>query len=336
MKQRRLVGKLVVLALLCAAPVLAQAAGEYNATARPDPTSVPTVVSIGVFVLDLVTIDDLEQQFTADLIANVQWNDPRLATSDGGVGERILPLAQVWNPGVGILNRRSIDALLPETVRVDAAGNVAYTQRLLGRFASPLDLRRFPADEQRLPVRVASYRYGTEEVEFVVDLPRTGRLEEMSVAGWKVGQPELEVLALEVPGNVRAGAVLNLSVTRETSYYMLTMVVPLVLIALMAWMVFWIDPTLLPPQIAVATASVFSLIAFRLSLSLQLPKVSYLTTADWFILSTTLLVFGALGETVVAGRLAKMDRVELARRIDAVGRWVYLAALILVCALTLR
>jgi hypothetical protein len=325
----------VVLAWACVAPAFAQGATEYNASVRPDPQGVPTRVSIGLFVLDLVAIDDLKQEFTVDLMINVRWNDPRLATPEPATEERILQLAEVWNPVVGILNRRDVDLLLPQTVRVDSAGHVVYRQRLFGQFASPLDLHRFPADEQDLAIRGASYRYGPEAVEFVADSARTGRLAKMSVAGWNIGQPAIEVMALEIPGNVRAGVVLSLKAGRETGYYTLTMVVPLVLIALMAWAVFWIDPTLLPPQVSVATASVFALIAFRFSLSLQLPRVSYLTMADWFVLGMTLLVFGAFGETVLAGRLAKMERVDQARRIDNVGRWVYMGALILVYVVTM-
>jgi hypothetical protein len=306
----------------------------YNVGLRPDRENGPTPVEIGIYVLDLMSINDVKQEFTADLYVNARWRDPRLATTSGE-GERVLPAAEVWQPAFGILNRRGIDLLLPDRVRVDAEGNVAYTQRVLGQFASRMDLRQFPADDQRLSVQLVSYRYGPDEVEVRVDTARTGRLETMSVSGWQIGTPELDPSPLEVPGNVRAGATLRLGAQRETTYYLLTMALPLLLIALMAWTVFWIDPANFPPQVSVATASVFSLIAFRFSLSTQLPKVSYLTAADWFILIMTLLVFGALGEAIVTGRLARIERGELARRMDAVGRWVYLAVLVLVCVIAL-
>jgi hypothetical protein len=46
---------------------------------------------------------------------------------------------------------------------------------------------------------------------------------------------------------------------------------------------------------------------------------------DLLVLSTTVLVFLALGEVVVTSRLAQRDRAELARRIDYHARWVYLS-----------
>jgi len=60
------------------------------------------------------------------------------------------------------------------------------------------------------------------------------------------------------------------------------MLLPLALIVLMAWSVFWIDPALLPTQIGVSTASVFSLIAFRFGTRDLLPPVHYMTRGDFF------------------------------------------------------
>jgi F0F1-type ATP synthase membrane subunit c/vacuolar-type H+-ATPase subunit K len=79
----------------------------------------------------------------------------------------------------------------------------------------------------------------------------------------------------------------------------------------------------------VATASVFSLIAYRTALRLSLPKVSYMTRADIFVLGATVLVFGALGAAIATGRLAKSGREKLARKIDGWARWMYVAMLLI-------
>ena len=113
------------------------------------------------------------------------------------------------------------------------------------------------------------------------------------------------------------------------------MFIPAVLIALMAWCVFWIDPSLLPSQIAISTASIFTLIAFRFSMNFSLPRVSYLTVGDQFMLAITLLVFAALGQAVLTGRLAKSGKEAVARSLDQWGRWIYLIALAIVCLGTL-
>jgi hypothetical protein len=302
-------------------PALGQTAplNDELTASRPDPDGVPTRISLAFYLVDIESIDDPKQEFTADLYVVARWHDARLARPEGSGDEsqRLLPLSQIWQPDVGILNRRSMEATLPPVARVDTQGNVEYAQRLRGQFASPLDLRRFPFDRQQLG--------------------RTLRHEKFSVAGWSIGGPVGEVTPLEIPAaGGRAGLTLRVEAERQRTFYMLTLVLPLTLIALMAWSVFWIDPSLLPSQLAISTASVFTLIAFRLSLMWSLPKISYMTTADTFVMAVTLLVFGALGQTVLTGRIAKSGREELAQKLDVWGRWVYsgLLAVILLIVLT--
>ena len=325
---------LAVIGLLGSAAAFGQT--DYRASSRPDPEGVPTQLSVGLYLVDVESIDDLKQEFTADLYVVVRWRDPRLALPGAEVesAHRVLPLSQIWQPEFGILNRRGIQASLPPIARVDAQGNVESEQRLRGQFASPLDLRRFPFDRQQLEIQFISYRYGPDELE--VEASRLLRRESFSVAGWRVGQPVSEVTPLEIPSATgRAGLTLRVEAERERNFYYLTLVLPLTLIALMAWSVFWIDPSLLPSQLAISTASVFTLIAFRLSLMWSLPKVSYLTTADRFVMAITLLVFGALGQTVVAGRLAKAGREELAQSLDRWARWIYALTLAVICLVVL-
>ncbi len=313
---------------------LANPQGE--AIPRPDPDGTPTAISIGLYFLDVARIDDVAQEFDADVIVQAVWTDPRLADPEAPP-TRVLPRAEIWNPEVGFLNRRAVDLILPETVRVDPAGHVVYVQRALATFASPLDLRRFPHDEQEIEVQLVSYRYAPGELDLRVNRTTTGRREALSITGWQLELGMAAVTPLVLPGVdlARAGITFRLRAYRERNYYLLTMFIPMILIALMAWCVFWIDPSLLPSQIAISTASVFTLIAFRFSITFSLPRVSYLTIADQFMLAVTLLVFTALGQAVLTGRLAKSGKEALARSLDRWGRWIYLGALAIVCFGTL-
>lgn len=333
LRRLAIVGSLALLCLLLAASgAVAEITPDYFVSERPDPPGTPTKVEIGLYLLDLSAIDDLAQDFTIDFYVTARWRDGRLASGDGADDgpTRILPLTEVWNPAIGALNRRDVATLFPDTVRVDSRGNVEYAQRIQGQFASPLDLREFPTDEQTLVVRLASFRYGPDEVVLEIAPEKTGRRESLSIAGWRIGQLETEVAPRVVStssNGARAGAIYRLRAERQTTYYVLTLVIPLLLIALMAWSVFWIDPVFLNSQIGVSTASVFSLIAFRVSLNLSLPKVAYLTKADWFVLAITILVFAACGEAVLTGSLSKAGREDLAHAIDLWARWIYIGVL---------
>lgn len=150
-----------------------------------------------------------------------------------------------------------------------------------------------------------------------------------------MAEPELAVAELPTDDAKLPGVKFIVQAEREAGHVLWTMMVPLVLIILMAWTVFWIDPKFLPSQVGVSTASMFSLIAYRTALRLTLPEVSYVTRADMFILGATLLVFGALAHAVGTGRLAKSGREELALRIDRWARWIYVGLLVVLLVVSM-
>jgi hypothetical protein len=46
---------------------------------RPDREGVPTKVLVGIYVIDIVSINDVEGTFTADVHWTSRWADPRLS-----------------------------------------------------------------------------------------------------------------------------------------------------------------------------------------------------------------------------------------------------------------
>ncbi len=299
--------------------------GNIAAT-RPDPEGTPTAVTLAVFFVDVKTISNAEQSYTADFYLFGEWRDPRLAgeARSASLAGCRLKLDEVWNPSLAVVNQRFLRKSYPDTVVVDASGGVRYQQRFYGQLSSPLDLRDFPFDRQRLPVELMAVGYDPQQVSFAVD-ERSGRRESFSVAGWSTELAEPRVEAEYVPAVDRELAAMHfgLDARRHSDYYLWKMLVPLSLTIFMAWTVFWIEPKNVGPQIGISTATVFTLIAFQFSLGRLLPPVSYLTRADKFLLGATLLVFAALGEAVWTGKLADTEREDQARRIDRRARWIY-------------
>ena len=77
-----------------------------------------------------------------------------------------------------------------------------------------------------------------------------------------------------------------------------------------------------------STASVFSLIALQIGIRDEIPRVDYLTRFDELTLSMTVLVFVAVGESVLTTALAMRERYDTAIQIERISRWAYLGLLI--------
>ncbi len=303
---------------------------------RPNAGGPSTEVTISVFLVDIDEIDDVGQRFNVDVFVNIAWQDARLALpEEEQAGQiRLFPMSGVWNPRGMIVNDRGLSPKLPLVVNVDALGNVVYRQRFYGELAVDMDLKDFPFDTQQLLIDVISYQYNPDEVQFSAESIIAGDVAEFSVEGWsfRLLEPDFGEFSVPAVGVVRPRLTFALEAQRNSQYYLLTMFLPMSLIVFMSWTAFWIQPNVVPPRIAISTASIFSLIAFGFSIRLSLPRVSYVTRADLFVIGCTLLVFLALGAAVIGSRWASADKLEQAIRLNAVTRWVYVALFVTVAA----
>jgi hypothetical protein len=311
---------LLVLMAIAGGVPQAGAAAPGSILTRPGAEDGPIRISVGLYLVDLVDIDDAERLLTADFVVWVSWSDPRLAKT--GTALRRYPSGEVWTPGVIIRNERSLRRSLPEIVDVDADGNVLYRQRYTGTVTSITDLSDFPFDRQVLRIQVVAGGLTTDEVEFEIQPTRTGRADELSVIDWSVGEVEGHALPYLYAADNRllAGFALDIPVKRYTGYYAWKLILPLVVVVFMSWTVFWIDPTLTASQIAVSTTSILTLIAYQFVLSRLVPELSYLTRLDRFTIGSTILVFLALIEVVATAAVAVRGREASARRTDRVAR----------------
>ena len=116
-----------------------------------------------------------------------------------------------------------------------------------------------------------------------------------------------------------AGFRASFTAHRYANYYVLKIITPLVLITVMSFTAFWIVPTQFGPRVSVGVTAVLTLIAYRFLLGSLVPRVSYLTRLDIFILGATIIVFLALIETLIVNRY-QPDGGEKSPALDRIAR----------------
>ncbi|MCP4001057.1 MAG: hypothetical protein GY727_09120 [Gammaproteobacteria bacterium] len=304
---------------------------------RPGVGGKPTIINIGVHLFDVDDIDDARQRFSADVLIDISWNDPRLALpkrKHEGL-YRTVAIDDIWSPRGLVVNDRGLKRNLPRIVEIDDLGNVRLQQRLFGELALDLNFQEFPFDVQYLPIDIVSYRESIDEMQFVFNEKMSGYEELFSVEGWQLQVLEPKIGEYKTPSSRVAYPRFTyvIGATRDTQFYVLTVFLPMTFIMLMAWSVFWLQPDIIPARISISTAAIFSFIAFGFSIRSNLPEVSYMTRADTFVMGCTFLVFIALAVAVSGSRLANSDRMDMALRVNSIARWAYIF-LFLITALT--
>ncbi len=290
---------------------------------RPDSEGVPTKVSVGIYVIDILKISDAEQTFTADIAVNVQWKDRRLGNN---TKVRTLSLINVWHPYIQIKNQHKLSKHLRDIVEVDTNGMVTYRQRFSGEFSFSSNLKDFPFDKHVLSIGIVSFRYGPEDVAFEVYKTYTGRAENLSIVDWSIrdGKSRISPYYFAPEDRNISQIFYEFSASRNIGYYFWAIIFPMMIIVSMSWSVFWISPRQVGAQIGVASTTILTLFAFKMALVRILPKIPYLTRLDFFIMASTIISFLALTEVILTSNLVdKNDKVDLAFKVDRWCRWIF-------------
>ena len=279
-------------ALLCLLLCLS-GLGAAQGQERPGADAGSTVLRVRMAALDLDEIDSAKQTFTTNLYVLVRWQDDRLRHP--GPGVKVLDMDEAWSPQFQFTNQQRVTKTFPEELLVTPSGEVIYRQRIWGSFSQRLDLADFPLDTQSFTVRmVAALPFVfTDQLVMVEDEEYpSGLAPELSIPDWDVAGWETSAGEYNPLGQPRGVPSFSLTFTakRHVGYYVLKIMLPLLLIVMMSWIVFWIDPKEMGTQVSVSVTSMLTLIAYRFRVGSSVPRVSYLTKLDLFILAATLLV----------------------------------------------
>jgi hypothetical protein len=294
---------------------------ELRTDIRPGDGGPPTEVKVGIRMVDLTQISDVDQTLTANMALSLVWKDPRLAD----LKDCRIALEKIWSPKIKFLNSGRMFADMPEVANIGVDGEVHYLQRYNTTLATYHNLQDFPFDNQVFRLTVWPIENTEDEVVLKVDEIFTGYRKQLNISDWIVKSVAGEI-------NREYGEISNkyysrydflISAERIIEYYIWKVIVPLALIVAMSWAVFWISPAQFGPQIGLSATSMLTLIAFIFATTNLLPKLAYLTILDEYILTSTLLVFIALVQSLTTTYLFSQGSEKVGIALDRICRWIF-------------
>ncbi len=316
----------LVLTLLTMLGAGAVSAADLN----PPVSDGPVEVTVLIYTLDINAIDSGRQSFTANVYLEYSWTDLRL--QHNGQGPVIRGMDEIWHPHLQVLNQQKLSSTFPEQLEVHPDGTVLYRQRVWGDFTQAMDLHDYPMDTQKLTIQLLAAGFSPDQVALV---PAAGFeqwfspdlvMPDFEITGSEmVAEPYHSVYSDRTIASIRS----TYLGSRRYGYHAVKVILPLILIVMMSWAVFWIDPSLASPQLSIATTTMLTLIAYRFAIGTALPKVAYLTRLDTFIMVSTVMVFLTLMQAVVTTRLAASGRLEQAQMWDRRARLIFPAAFLI-------
>jgi len=306
-----------VLFLLAAAPLPvnaappAQFAPEFSSVIVPPPQATgPIPVAAGIYILNLVSLNEVGQTFSCTGYLTESWKDPRLAftSAPGGGNFRYYRKRAIWFPLLQFDNSASPRRLSSYTLVGEPDGTVNYTEKFAVTLSSNMQLRAFPFDSQDLEIVVHPFTNMTTGILLSVDAATTG----ISSASytplplWHTGSVSYQVVqkpTLEAGHKVQSHVIFKIRVIRNSEYYIYRIFLPIALMVAVSWGVLWVPPHDLNSQLLISVTTVLTLVVFSVALSNILPPVAYLTFYDIFFLASFFFVLLAIGEPLLVHQL---------------------------------
>ena len=293
-------------------------------------------VSVGITIIDFARISPQDEAFEMAGYLDLSWTDPTLA---GGPEESKKPRRRfqkgdIWSPELEFVNAaEQVRSEREGDLYVERDGRVAQRVRFSHVFRSPLYLKRFPFDRQTLRITLSPFDPIAKDIDLVVDPRANGKLPGASVPDWRIDGESAVVQPPKSGDPSDQEFVFEVKVTRRSTFYVWRVFLPLALLVVASWSVFWIDESVAPAKFATAVTVLVSLVAFSYSIDFSLPKVPHLTFTDAFSLMVFLYVLSAIFAVTAIHFIHTKRGPEPAERLQKLARWVFPASFALAVAI---
>lgn len=211
-------------------------------------------------------------------------------------------------------------------------GSLYQIYHVHGRFQNPFDLRDYPFDRQDIRIELEESDSLADEFVYVWDHDGSLYHQPLIIPGWTLKDASVDVSVATYRtnfGDLRNGGgkdaysrfTFTLVVERPLVGYLVKTVLPITVVMLITFVVFFIELRYFEGRIGLAITGLISAVALQLTAAGELPNVGYMVLLDKIYNLSYFVIFIALAESVVAVKLADAGFPSKAKSLDRIGFW---------------
>jgi hypothetical protein len=300
------------------------------------PGESPCVVRAGFYLEGIDSIDEEAETFEFTGVLTLTWKDERQAfdPDEAGVKEKIYQgdyqfneLAPAWFPQVMLVNRAGLFETSATILRVEPDGTNTLRQTVDAIAKTTLDMRKVPFDSQSLDAVFEVFGFDRSEVQLVADgSPDRADYAGIRVPQWKLGSFTSSAIDAATPHDTSetglsepvasSRLVLTANVERKPLFLVRLIVMPLMLIVLLSWSIFWMDRSSLGDRINLSFVGILTVVAYQIVVGDIMPRISYPTLLNTFLDISFYMMCAAAVVNLVVGAADMAGKVRRGERID--------------------
>jgi hypothetical protein len=301
----------------------------------------PVEVTVSFDLRDIVHIDDEAETFEFAGVIKLSWHDPRQAFNSvtEGSEEKIYQgsfqfdeVFSGWFPQLILVNESGLYEKHGVLLRVRSDGSMSMYETVNAVGKIDLDLRRYPIDQQRLEAIFHVLGFDSNEIALRLEPDyNDGDLnidETFQLPQWQLTEIKSSIGIRNTPllgkGVTTSTFTVSIDVQRSSFFILRLVILPLIIIVMLSWSVFWMDKTSLGDRISVSFIGILTAVTYQVILSEILPRISYFTLINdgflgfsFFIMSMTVIV------NLRVGYLDRHGMPEAGDRLDHRCKWMF-------------
>jgi hypothetical protein len=323
------------------------AAGIPETLLGPPSDKGPCVVRAQFQLQDINSIDDEPETFEFTGVLVLSWKDPRQAFDPkvAGVAEKIYQgdyqfneVSPAWYPQVVLANESGLYESDAVILRLQPDGTSTLISTINAVAETDFDMRRYPFDSQRLQAVFEIVGFNRSEV--VLDAGPGSADRPIHVSQWDLRGIETAVRKRSSlsagPSGDSSEFVVTFNVQRDPLFTLRLVGLPLALIVILSWSVFWMERSSLGDRISVSFVGILTAVAYQIVVGDLLPHVSYITVMHAFLNFSFFVMCGTVVINLIVGACDKNGKTDLGDLIDRRCRWIFpIAYLCLLAAIGL-
>ncbi|KXJ20097.1 gamma-aminobutyric acid receptor subunit beta-2 isoform X2 [Exaiptasia diaphana] len=273
---------------------------------RPNAGGKPVMVLIEFKVISFGEIKEANMEYSFDIFLRQWWNDPRFANNFTNPFTMAAdPTTMFWTPDTYFWNvkKSSYHHVTRENMRVMIwpDGKIYFSSRITITAQCDMDLRLYPMDTQHCPLIIESYAYTTNDLNYTW---KGGQSQGIEIVSKEMAQFDLiDVRTATKSQKNSKGSFASLTATfsfrRRTESFVSSVYVPAVVLVVLSWCCFFIQPEAVPARIGLSITTILTSILLQGSVNSNMPKVSYMKAVDYFLLTSFGFIFAALLEYIL-------------------------------------
>lgn len=313
--------------------VKVESPNQANVVNKTDRIKPKKSVFIKVTYLKISNIETVKEQFSADVFIKARWREPSL---DHGKSSETAKLDQYWNPKLVVQNvLGSPKQSTWKEVSFSKTGEafIVEKRRIKGTFAEMLELKNFPFDFQDISVVLTS-EHPIQELEILEDEQELSSLnvscfvdvQEWELKDFVVTEAKQMTKEFSESKNISFPLLtIKALAVRQFGFFVWNILIIMTIISLLSFTTFAVGNDKPQNRLQLGFTLTLTGVTFRFVTNQSLPKISYLTKLDIYILFCMIFNFCiSIWHAVITRFDGNSDQ-------DVMDKWAFYTFIIIYC-----